>query len=160
LVTNQKNIALIILTADCVPVIIHDPRSQAIGIVHAGWKGSYLGVLEETLLLMQKVYGSNVQDLVCEFGPSAKSCCYEVSKEFQDDFEKKHAISHLFFETRDFKIYFDNSLFLQEMLKKFGILTQNIYTSNALCTICNPRFCSFRKDKEHALRQITLVALR
>lgn len=160
LVTNQKNIALIVLTADCVPVVIHDPINQAIGIVHSGWKGSYLGVLQEALILMQKTYSSHVQNLVCEFGPSAKGCCYEVSKEFQDNFEKQHEISSLFFEKRDSKMYFDNDLFLQEMLKKFGIPVQNIYTSNALCTICNLKFCSFRKDKEQALRQITLVALR
>lgn len=160
LVTNKKNIALIVLTADCVPLILHDPINNVIGIVHAGWKGSYYGVLQEALMLMQNMYGSQVQNLLCEFGPSARGCCYEVSKEFQDDFEKKYVNSCLFFEKRDSKIYFDNSLFLQEILKKFGIPTQNIYTSNALCTICNSNFCSFRKDKEHALRQITLVALR
>lgn len=158
LITNQKNVALVVLTADCIPLVLYDPVHHAIGLVHAGWKGSYAGVVQKALQMMQKKYATVMADLICTFGPSARACCYEVSQQFVDDFLNKHQAEAMFFK-KDTKWYFDNSLFLQELLKKFGIQAQNIYTGNALCTICNPGFCSFRKDKESAGRQITMVAL-
>lgn len=158
LITNQKNIGLVILTADCIPLVLYDSASHAIGLIHAGWKGSYLGVLQEALQAMEKNYGTDVKNLKCSFGPSARSCCYEVSKSFVRDFEKKYP-DIVAFTLKNLKYYFDNSLFLQQLLKKFGIPQQNIYTDNALCTLCNSQFCSFRKEKESANRQITMVAL-
>ena len=158
LITNQKDIALIVLTGDCVPLILYDPIHHVIGLVHAGWKGSYTGVVQKTLHMMQQKYNTRLNDLICTFGPSARECCYEVSQQFVDDFEKKYPML-VKFTKRNSKWYFDNSLFLQELLKKFGILEQNIHTNKVLCTICNPQFCSFRKEKEMAGRQITMVAL-
>ena len=158
LITNQKNIGLVVFTADCIPLVLYDPVSHAIGLLHAGWKGSYFGVLQETLQAMQQNYGTDFKNLRCSFGPSARSCCYEVSESLVRDFEKKYSDVTGFF-LKNSKYYFDNSLFLQQILKKFGIPEQNIYTDNALCTICNPGFCSFRKEKESANRQITMVAL-
>lgn len=158
LITNQKNIGLVILTADCIPLVLYDPVVHAIGLVHAGWKGSYVGILEKTIEALQQNYGTDVKNLQCIFGPSARACCYEVSESFVQDFEKKYP-SIVQFTQKNSKYYFDNSLFLQQLLKKFGIPEQNIYTDNALCTICNPQFCSFRKEKECANRQITMVAL-
>ncbi|MBP6892659.1 polyphenol oxidase family protein [Candidatus Babeliales bacterium] len=158
LMTDQKNIGLVILTADCTPLVLYDFASHAVCVVHAGWKGSFDGVLQETLQAMQKNYGTDFKNLKCSFGPSARSCCYEVSELFVRDFEKKYS-DVVSFTLKNSKYYFDNSVFLQQLLKKFGIPEQNIYTDNALCTICNPQFCSFRKEKERANRQITMVAL-
>lgn len=159
LVTNQKNIALIVLTADCIPLVMYDPVKHVVALVHAGWKGSYLGVVQEALQMMQQKYGTQAQDLICTFGPSARACCYEVSPEFMSDFKLKYSEIATFTQ-RGSRWYFDNSLFLQQILKKFGILAHNIYVSSALCTICNVRFCSFRREKESAGRQVTMVALR
>lgn len=158
LITSQKNIGLVVLTADCVPLVLYDPKHHAIGLVHAGWKGAYLGVLQEALQAMQKTYDTQFSDLKCSFGASSRGCCYEVSESLIDDFKAKYSDFEQFQE-RGLKYYFDNSLFLQQFLKKFGIPPENIYTKNALCTICNPEFCSFRKEKELARRQVTIVAL-
>lgn len=158
LITNQKNVALIVLTADCVPLVLYDPIHHAIGLVHAGWKGSYAGVVQKTLSEMQQNYDTQVKDLICTFGPSARSCCYQVQQSFVDDFAVKYADDVKFIKRHE-QWYFDNSSFLQMQLKKFGIVEQNIYTHNVLCTICNSQFCSFRKEKEMAGRQITMVAL-
>jgi polyphenol oxidase len=149
---------VVILTADCVPLVLYDPISHVIALVHAGWKGSYVGVLQQALQTMQQRYLTKFADVKCSFGPSALSCCYEVSKPFVDDFLNKYPEIAIF-EERHQKYYFDNNLFLQQLLKKFGIPEQNIYTNNVFCTICNPQFCSFRKEKEMAGRQITMVAL-
>ncbi len=159
LITDQKNIGLVVLTADCVPLVLYDPVLHVVGLVHAGWKGSYLGVLQKAVQAMQQNYGTEIKNLQCSFGPSARLCCYEVSQQFVQDFEKKYFEEKLPFLNRNLKYYFDNCLFLQQLLKKIGIPSENIYTDNALCTICNAGFCSFRKEKESANRQVTMVAL-
>lgn len=158
LITNQKKIALVVLTADCVPLVLYDSKHKAIGVVHAGWKGSYAGIVQQVLQAMQQKYATQVDDIICTFGPSAKDCCYEVSLPFVQDFKKRYP-QVAEFRQYEGKWYFNNSLFLQKLLKKFGIQAQNIYTSNALCTICNSNYCSFRKERESAGRQITMVAL-
>lgn len=162
LITNQKNVGLVVLTADCVPFVLYDPVVNVVGVVHAGWKGSYTGILQTTLQVMQKHYETDVANIRCSFGPSARLCCYEVSQSLVQDFEKKYSDFvnlEKVFNYKNSRFYFDNSLFLQQLLKKFGILSENIYTDNALCTICNPQFCSFRKEKEFSKRQVTMVAL-
>lgn len=158
LVTNQKNIGLIVLTADCVPLVLVDPVNKAVGIVHAGWKGSFLGVLDAALKTMKDIYQTNYKDLEVFFGPSALACCYEVSLDFVKNFEEKFGKTKAFF-LKNQQNYFDNTLFLQENLKKYGILDHKICTQNSFCTICNINCCSFRREKSEARRHITMVAL-
>jgi len=159
LVTNQKNIALLVLTGDCIPLTLYDPVQHAVALVHAGWKGAYSGVVQQALQMLQQKYGTQPQDVIGTFGPSARSCCYEVSLQFMNDFNVKYPDIAMFVQ-RGSRWYFDNSLFLQQILKKFGIMTHNIQVSSALCSICNVQFCSFRREKESAGRQVTMVALR
>jgi YfiH family protein len=159
LVTSKKNIGLVVLTADCIPLVLYDERQNVVSIVHAGWKGAFAGVVEQALGVMQKKYQSKLQDIKAFFGPAARACCYQVTQEFVDQFQKKFGTIPAFFY-RDNTIYFDNSLFLQQNLKKFGILESNMNFENALCTICNAEFCSFRREKQLANRQITMVVLR
>lgn len=159
LVTNKKKCALVILTADCVPIVFYDRANQAIGAAHAGWKGTVGEIAKKTIIKMQEIYGTKLDDLECFFGWSAGSCCYEVTPEFLDHF-KKFDYGQNSFVKKGSKIYFDNRLHLSEGLKKFGIRPEKIYTTNDLCTICNVRFCSARRDKDVAGRQVTVVALK
>lgn len=158
LITSRKNIALAVLTADCVPLVLIDHIHGVIAVVHAGWKGSFSGVLEKSLLTMHEKYQTKYPDIAVFFGPSARNCCYEVSLEFIKNFEQKFGETDAFFK-RGNSNYFDNNLFLQKILKKYGILEQNINIEKSLCTICNIRYCSFRREKDQARRQITMVAL-
>jgi YfiH family protein len=159
LTTSKKNIGLAVLTADCVPLVLYDQRQRVVSVIHAGWKGAFAGVVEQALTMMRSKYQTSVQDIKAFFGPAARACCYQVTKDFQNQFEKKFEIKDAFFYHSN-SIYFDNSLFLQQNLKKFGILESNINFENALCTICNTEFCSFRREKQLAHRQITIVVLR
>ena len=115
---------------------------------------------EKKVKIMQQRFYSNLHKVQVFFGPSARICCYQVSESFYKDFVIKHSDSSGAFVKKNDGWYFDNSWFLQETMKKFGIKNENIYTNNAFCTICNVEFCSFRRQKEHANRQVTLVALR
>ena len=158
IVTNKKNCALVVLTADCIPLVLYDKKKGAIGIVHAGWKGTANGVVFRAIEKMQHVYGTSLKDVQCFFGWSAGDCCYEVTSEFLEHF-KNFDYGHNRFIQKQNKIFFNNRLHVCDGLKKFGIQSENIYTTNELCTICNIRFCSARREKEHAGRQVTFVAL-
>ena len=64
IITNEKNVPLLILTADCVPVILVDTGNKAIGLAHAGWRGTYSKICEETLKSMKKNYGTDPKNVI------------------------------------------------------------------------------------------------
>ena len=68
IVTNLKNVAIGIVTADCAPIIFHDEESQIIGACHAGWRGAKLGVIQETVKKMQALGAKNISAIIPEFG--------------------------------------------------------------------------------------------
>lgn len=159
LITNQKNCALVVLTADCVPLILYDSARNVIAVVHSGWKGTVAGVAQNAVAIMQKNYGSNSSDIECFFGPSAGSCCYQVTSEFIEPFKLLEYGASVFVSKGE-SLYFNNGDMVRDGLKKVGIKPENIYTSKEQCTVCTLQYCSFRRDKEKAGRQITFAALR
>lgn len=92
-ITNVPGICLMILTADCVPVLLYDPVTKAIGAVHAGWKGTVARIVAKTVLKMQETYGSDPKDVLVGIGPSNGPEDYEVGfrirKEVHKAFPKK-----------------------------------------------------------------------
>ena len=81
LITNLKNVPLLVFTADCVPIAIIDKKNKAVGLAHAGWRGTYEKIAQKTIEGMVNNYKTSVEDIVCIIGPSIGPCCYEVSKE-------------------------------------------------------------------------------
>ena len=159
IITRQSRYGLIILTADCLPVIFYDSVQRVIAVVHVGWKGNSLGITQKVLIKMQEKYAVHLSDVKCFLGFGAGPCCYEVTLDFLNHF-KHFDYGQNCFINKNGKIYFDNRLHVHDGLKKFGIPDENIYTTKELCTICNKQFCSARRDKQQAERQITFVALR
>lgn len=157
LITDLKHCGLVVLTADCVAVILYDQLQQRVGIVHAGWRGAVQGVVLQALKEMLQE-GSLVQNIEVLFAASAGSCCYEVGTEFLNHFVSYEYASKAFIK-RNNTLYFDNKLFIELQLKKFGILTGNIYNKYTQCTICHAQYCSFRRERDLAGRQATVVSL-
>ena len=158
LITNLKNCGLAVLTADCLPIILYDIKKSIIGIVHAGWRGTSAGICLKAITEMKNKYGSIAQDINVLYGACAKSCCYEVSKDFYKHF-KLYEYWQKSFIKRNNKIYFDNKQFITLQIQTIGIKLENIYDKQTMCTICSFDQCSFRREKEHAGRQITVVSL-
>lgn len=96
MVTSHKGIALAILTADCQPVLFHDPKSGVVGAAHAGWKGARDGVIENTLAAMEKL-GANRTDIRAAVGPTISQPNYEVGPEFVDAFVADNPANGRFF---------------------------------------------------------------
>lgn len=86
LVTDQREIALGIFTADCVPIFILDIATPAIGIAHAGWRGTLACIAVNTLAEMKTLFGTTAADCQIHLGPSIQQCCYTVSAELLTQF--------------------------------------------------------------------------
>ncbi len=159
LFTQRKSCGIGVVTADCLPIVIYDPVTYTAGIVHAGWKGLQAGVFQVALKNMQKKLGVKLENLEVYLGPAARSCCYEVQQDFIEQFQKHQDSFDEIFIKKDDKTYFDSRAFITVIARSLGIDAQKIYTRYNVCTICNKSFCSYRRDKEKARRQITMICL-
>lgn len=153
LITDKKNIPLAIFTADCLSVFIYDPIAPAVGLVHAGWRSTKLEIVKNTIMLMQKKFASQANQLYVMFGPAIRSCCYEVGKEFNDFFsfglQHKHG-----------RFYLDLASLNLKQAQDAGVLVQNIFDCG-LCTCCrNEEFFSYRKESKDCGRLISVMMLK
>lgn len=86
LITRQRGVALALSFADCVPIVLHDPVEQVIGIAHAGWRGTARGIVAATVAAMNEHFGSHPRNIYAGIGPAIGPCCYEVSEHIQQIF--------------------------------------------------------------------------
>lgn len=102
LVTNTPGVLLGILTADCLPVILVDPKRRAVGVFHAGWRGTVKRIVEKGVGEMHRWFGSKPSDLHAAIGPGIRGCCYQVGPEVQSIFESQFSYAaELFRETKE-----------------------------------------------------------
>lgn len=145
LITHHTNVGLGVLTADCVPVILYDAKKPAIAAVHAGWKGAVAGIVPKAFERMKSLYNSAWQDMQIFIGPSAKTCCYQVQEDFfyniPSEFEKKMMIK------KEGQWYFDTVGLIKLQLQEINIPTVAINTQFNLCTMCDLRFYSHRRQQ-------------
>lgn len=78
LITNEKGLALVIFSADCIPILLYDPVKRVIGGCHAGWRGTAMGIAGKTVHKMQEVYGCDPKDIRCAIGAGISRCCFET----------------------------------------------------------------------------------
>ncbi|WP_418586799.1 peptidoglycan editing factor PgeF [Intestinibacter sp.] len=161
IITNEKNVPLLILTADCVPVVLVDKVNKAVGLVHAGWRGTYGKICSETLQSMKENYNTNPEDVVAIIGPSIGKCCYEVSYDLVEKFSALLPnADEKIYEIRDEKYYLDLWEINTQILKEFGVLKSNIINMN-ICTSCNcNRFFSYRKHDKTPKRIGTFIEIK
>jgi hypothetical protein len=159
LITNNRFIGLGVATADCLPVIFFDKAHHAIGIAHVGWRGAFAGIVTEVIQQMQDRYATQISDIEIFFGPSVKHCCYEVDASFIDTMEHDSFALQAISQKSE-KHYFDLPKYVTLQLYTFGITEKQIGFEYNTCTMCNDTFCSYRRDKGSANRQITVVSLK
>jgi YfiH family protein len=87
LITNTPGLLLAIQTADCLPVILVDKKNRAIGVFHAGWRGTVKRIVEKGVGEMRHYFGSDPRNIVAGIGPGVQSCCYQVGEEVRVKFE-------------------------------------------------------------------------
>ncbi len=116
-ITNQKNLPIAILTADCVPILIYDHQKKIIAAIHSGWKGAYKGIIHRVIKFMFKK-GSRPKNITAVIGPSISIDNYEVQNDFKNKFLKKDRRNKIFFKIKRKKLYFDLSKYVKSILLK------------------------------------------
>lgn len=138
IITQNKNVALCVVVADCNPVIFIDNVKNAVGIAHAGRVGSYQGIVKKTIERMIQEFDCDKKDLHVKIGPSIRKCCYEIGEEVICGHEE-------FTCKEDEKIYLDLIALNKRQLYEVGIEDKNIKILST-CTCCDKRYPSYRRE--------------
>lgn len=150
LITKEKNIALSVFVADCLPVFIIDKKEDIIALAHCGWKSTSKSLLKKTISTMQQKFGSKPQNSLVFFGPVIRKCCFQVGEEFSGYFREGIC-------RREGKVFLDLIQVNCLQAKEAGIIEDNIFDSE-ICTYCqNDKFFSFRKEESASGRQMALI---
>jgi len=102
MITNVPGLILAVQTADCLPVVLVDPKNRAVGVFHAGWRGTVKRIVEKGVGVMRLHFGSRPRDLEAAIGPGVRNCCYTVGEEVRDKFHSQFGYANkLFHEIKE-----------------------------------------------------------
>jgi len=147
LITNRKNTPLMVMVADCSPILFYDKKLQAIAVAHAGRQGAFKNIVKNTLSRMEKDFNSEAQNIYVSIGASIGSCCYEVGKEIYD--EAKEIGLEYSLDKHENSYYLNISKILEKQLLACGIKEENIEISKE-CTCClNDKYYSYRAQAKN-----------
>lgn len=156
LYTNVPGLHLGITTADCFPLILHDPVNKGVGLAHCGWRG-IAGRLEQKLLAaMARDFGTSPKDVVAIIGPGIRDCCYRQHDEGLKTAFADYSSLNLVRELPDETYTIDIALALRANLAALGI---SKIVDTKLCTGCNPEFFSARIEGFTTGRSLALASL-
>jgi polyphenol oxidase len=181
-ITATPKLLLGIQTADCVPILLVDPKNRAIAAVHAGWRGTLRRIVEKTIGRMGMQFGTRPGNLLAAIGPAIGGCCYEVGTEVAAAFLSQFAQAPEWFDelrTGDEpnplqwlnqfppghqpppkNVRLDLRKANRAQLIAAGVSPQNIFT-NELCTACTPDLLfSYRKTGKESGRMMAAIGIR
>ncbi|KAJ8404587.1 hypothetical protein AAFF_G00334500 [Aldrovandia affinis] len=166
IVTNQSGVIIAAPGADCMPLVFTDPVAKVIGVAHAGWKGTLMGIAVATVNAMVTEFGSELTDIVAVIGPSVGPCCFSLEKESAEAF---HAIHPRCVRDRGSAMpYVDIRLATRILLQRGGLLPHHIQDNTVtdrpnltLCTACLPdSFFSHVRDGNNFGTQIGFLWIK
>jgi hypothetical protein len=183
--TNVPGLLLAVQTADCIPVLVADPKRRVVAAFHAGWRGTVKRIVESGVGRMRLEYGSRPQDLIAAIGPGIGACCYAVGEEVLSEFESQFSYAdHLFREVYSTdpvrtkypmlfltqrapghspigpSLHLDLVEANRRQLLAAGLKPRSIQSVGG-CTNCQPElFFSHRASKGHAGRMLSVIGIR
>jgi YfiH family protein len=163
-VTDRPDVPLTVTTADCVSILYHDPVRKAVGAAHAGWKGTLLGVAQNTVQKLQELYGCEPSNLRVALGPCIQVCCFEVDDQVAEQFEQRFpALKGEAFvrphHDRPGKWHIDLHGALRRSLIAAGVTPDHL-VSSPLCTSCRLEdFYSYRRDGGRTGRMAAAICM-
>jgi polyphenol oxidase len=184
LLSDTPGLALAVLVADCLPVMVVDAKRRAVGVFHAGWRGTVKRIVEKGVGRMRMHFGSRPLDLRAAVGPGVHECCYQVGDEVRENFRSQFGYADtLFREVKEsdpvrekypllfltarapghsqlpVNIFLDLVEANRRQLLAAGLSPRNIWASD-LCTSCNTdRLFSHRAESGDTGRMMGLVAV-
>ncbi len=145
LITNQKNLAILVMVGDCVPIVYFDPVEQIVAVAHAGRMGTFLWISNKVIKKMWSEFWCKPENILVSIWPSIWSCCYEVWKDIANQFLERFWEYSVF--VRGWKYFLDLAEINFGEFLKFWISEKNIEKSN-ICTCCDNNYFSYRRDWE------------
>jgi len=186
LITREPGVLLVIQTADCIPILLADPKRRAIAAIHSGWRGTVRRIAAKALGRMQMEFGTKPEDVIAALGPGIGQSCYEVGTEVAAEFQTQFPDARDWFEgpfdqLADSdndpnwlpwltmkppghhppapRVHLDLTAANRSILEAAGIPGRSI-SSSSLCTACRPDLLfSFRKEHTTG-RMIAAIAIR
>jgi hypothetical protein len=163
-VSMRPDVILAVQAADCVPLLVADAGTGAIGAAHAGWRGTAAGMARVVVETMVHELGCHPADMTVAIGPSIGACCYQVGPEVQDAFRTagwpEDALSRWFIADRDGRLRLDLWAANREQLSVTGVRSERVLTAG-LCTQTHAdTFHSYRAAGPSAGRNLALIRVR
>ena len=156
LVTDQENVIVTILTADCVPILLYDPAKRVVAAVHAGWRGTEGKIVLKTIDVMKRRFGSNPSDILAGVAPAIGKCCYEVGEDVGSHFS---AYPHTM-ERQGKKYMLDLPAINKAHMLAAGILEEHIEMSG-ICTACEvEHYFSYRREQGCSGRFMSMIGMK
>jgi YfiH family protein len=181
-ITNRPGLLLGVQTADCVPILLVDPKKRAVAAVHAGWRGTLRRIVVKAIGQLQMQFKSEPADLLAAIGPSIGGCCYEVGTEVATQFQSQFADAPEWFD--EFRtgdepnpiqwlnmmppghqpppknVLLDLRKANRAQLLSAGLRAPNIFVSD-LCTACRRDLLfSYRKEGPQSGRLLCVIGIR
>ncbi|MBF0541243.1 MAG: peptidoglycan editing factor PgeF [Nitrospirae bacterium] len=158
IITQKPSTLIGVRTADCVPILLYDKNKSIIAAVHAGWRGTALAILKNTISTLKTSFSSDPKDLIIAIGPSIKYCCYKVGQEVIDAVRLATGTGDYYKqENGDLYINLAEANRLQALSE--GIDNSNIWTSTD-CTYCkSDKYFSYRNSSQTTGRQGGFISL-
>ena len=186
LITREPGVLLVVQTADCVPILLADPKRRAIAAIHSGWRGTVRRIAAKALGRMQMEFGTKPEDVIVALGPGIGQSCYEVGTEVAAEFQAQFPNARDWFEgpfdpladsdndpnwlpwltmkppghqPTPPRVQLDLIAANRAILEAAGIPARNI-SSSGLCTACRTDlFFSFRKERTTG-RMMAAIGIR
>jgi len=188
LITQEPGVALAVRAADCMPVLLADPRWRAVAAVHAGWRGALAGIVEIAVGEMIRVFGSHPGDLVAAIGPSIRACCYQVRNEVVNVFSGRYPRGEDFFRVTPHDrveegivrrspllflshqppghgpdavptVHLDLVAVAQDQLTRAGVNPSQIHVADFCCACRTDIFFSHRKEGSGTGRMMAIIGI-
>ena len=160
LITNERELPLVVFSADCGILLLHDPDAGCVGAVHAGWRGCAAGIVEKTVREMARLLGARPERIRAAVGPCIGQCCFETDDDVPE--ATRAALgreAEPYLEQRGLKWHVDLAGLNRQWLLRAGLSPDHIDLCG-LCTACRPDwFWSHRKMGNARGAQVAVISL-
>ena len=160
IITNQKNLPIAVLTADCAPILICDNKKNMIAAIHAGWKGAHKGIIKKVIKFMIKK-GCKLENITAVVGPCIAVENYEIKQDFIKKFLKNNTKNKIFFKKIRNKNYFNLNKYIYSQLKNLKVKNIDVInkdTFNAKNNFFSARRSIGRNENDYG-RNISIIMI-
>ena len=158
IITDEPNIPLMVMTADCTPILLYDKKTHAIAAIHAGRAGAFSNIIKNTMTMMAQHFNSKSENIIAVLGPSICHECYEVNETIYEE-AKTLGYANAVVQ-KDDRFFLHVNLILLQQLRECGVLQHHIDVIQH-CTSCEHHtFFSYRAEDGVTGRQAGVMMLR